>query len=69
MKTNEWQVQVCKMSKSKNGILTQELPTFILPELLGICTVSDAIATVKCMFDKSNISGTIMDSEYNVYTV
>ena len=71
MKKHEWQVQVTRRKKVKNGHISEELPTIILPESLGIINNRDAFKVIKKLFmtEGFELSGIFMDWEYNCYTI
>ncbi len=65
----EYQIQLVITTRSKNGKTSKELPTFMLPDLLGLLTAEGAKNVVLKMFDFSpcEIHGTVLrlDKEGN----
>jgi hypothetical protein len=68
MSKYEYQVQ---LTVTTNNV-TKQIPTFILPEHLGLISFSWAEKVVKEMFTldcvKVRVHGAIMDHEYRVHT-
>jgi hypothetical protein len=44
---DEWQVDVVRTTESKDGSISVQLPTFVLPESLGILNSDHALETVR----------------------
>ena len=44
---DEWQIDIIRITNSKNGSVSKQLPTFVLPESLGILNSDHAAEVVK----------------------
>ena len=63
MNKYNWQMQIVVNTKRGKGSQAQEMPTFILPSLLGLLTGQDA-AKVACeMFKEKEVHGSAYDPE------